>query len=145
MGKRFSEYLYLATDPVLQQLTPRLDLYDLGVLIRLDAESTSSVERVAPAVLYDKNPPVTIGGYFFTLKTGEDAQLKISITHTETGKEVNSQTFRRKRAGRPFTIHWDAKDEEPGQYTLILSGNSLSTDQTFSKEIHFFHQPTLSP
>ncbi len=143
--KGFQNIFAWPTDPVLQQLTPRLDLYDLGVLIRLDAESTSTVERVAPAVLYDKNPPVAIDGYFFTLKTGEDAQLKISFTHTGTGKEVNSQTFRRKRAGRPFTIHWDAKDEEPGQYTLVLSGNSLSTDQTFSKEIHFFHQPTLSP
>ncbi len=143
--KGFRNIFTWPTDPVLQQLTPRLDLYDLGVLIRLDAESTSTIERVAPAVLYDKNPPPAIEGYFFTLKTGEDAQLKISITHAETGKEVNNQTFRRKRAGRPFTIHWDAKDEEPGGYSLVLRGNSLSTDHTFFKEIHFYHQPLLTP
>ncbi|MGD9850961.1 MAG: hypothetical protein AB7T38_06825 [Nitrospirales bacterium] len=143
--KGFQNFFTWPTDPVLQQLTPRLDLYDLGVLIRLDAESTSSVERVAPAVLYDKTPPLVIDGYLFTLKTGEDAQLKVSITHAGTGKEVGNQTFRRKRAGRPFTIHWDAKGEGPGPYTLELSGNSLSTDQTFSKEIHFYHQPTLAP
>lgn len=143
--KGFQNTFAWPTDPVLQQLRPRLDLYDLGVLIRLDAESTSSVERVAPAVLYDKTPPLAIDGYFFTLKTGEDAQLKVSITHKETGKEVNSQTFRRKRAGRPFTIHWDAKGADPGSYIFDLSGNSLSTDQIFSKEIHFFHQPTLAP
>ena len=44
------------TDPVLQRLTPKLDVYDLGALIRLDAESTSSIERVAPGVLYQRFP-----------------------------------------------------------------------------------------
>ena len=82
------------TDPVLQQLTPRLDLYELGALIRLDAETTSSVERVAPAVLYHKDAPSNIEGYFFTLKTGEDARLLASITHRiATGKEVERQIF----------------------------------------------------
>jgi len=133
------------TDPVLQQLSPKLDLYDLGALIRLDAASTSSLERVAPAVLYDQIPPTTIDGYFFTLKTGEDARLMVSMTQEATGKEVNSQTFRRKRAGRPFTIHWDAKDAEPGSYKLDISGFSLSTNQSLSKEILFYHQPTVAP
>ena len=133
------------TDPVLQQLTPKLDLYELGALIRLDAESPSSLERVAPAVLYYQEAPSTIGGYLFTLKTGEDARLLATIRQVSTGKEVDSQTFRRKRAGRPFTIHWDAKDAEPGLYKLDISGFSLSTNQTLSKEIHFYHQPSVAP
>jgi len=132
-------------DPVLQQLTPKLDLYDLGALIRLDAESTSSIERVAPAVLYHQEAPSTIHGYYFTLKTGEDARLLATIRQASTGQEVNSQIYRRKRAGRPFTIHWNATDAEPGFYVLELSGFSLSTNQTLSKEIHFYHQPTVSP
>jgi hypothetical protein len=133
------------TDPVLQQLTPKLDLYDLGALIRLDAEAASSIERVAPGVLYHSVPPSKIHGYFFTLKTGEDARLMATITQEATGKEVESQTFRRKRAGRPFTIHWEAKDAEPGLYKLEITGFSLSTNQTISKEIQFFHQPSLVP
>ncbi|HBP90512.1 MAG TPA: hypothetical protein DD706_22820 [Nitrospiraceae bacterium] len=86
-----------------------------------------------------------IEGYFFTLKTGEDARLLASITQHATGKEVERQIFRRKRAGLPFTIHWDAEDAEPGPYKLDISGFSLSTNQPLSKEIHFYHQPILNP
>ena len=143
--KGFQNTFSWPSDPVLQQLTPKLDLYDLGALIRLDAESPSSLERVAPAVLYHQKPPSTINGYLFTLKTGEDARLLATIRQASTGKEVDSQTFRRKRAGRPFTIHWEAKDADPGPYTLEISGFSLSTNQTLSKEIHFYHQPILNP
>ncbi len=143
--KGFQNVFAWPTDPVLQQLTPKLGLYELGALIRLDAESTSSVERVAPAVLYHKDAPSKINGYLFTLKTGEDARLMATITQEATGKEVETQTFRRKRAGRPFTIHWDAKHAEPGLYKLDISGFSLSTNQTLSKEIHFYHQPIVTP
>ena len=144
-NKGFQNTFAWPSDPVLQQLTPKLDLYDLGVLIRLDAESPSSLERVAPAVLYHQQTPSTIDGYRFTLKTGEDARLLATIRQASTGKDMDSQTFRRKRAGRPFTIHWEAKDAEPGPYTLEISGFSLSTNQTLSKEIHFYHQPAVSP
>lgn len=143
-GKGFHNVFVWPTDPVLQQLTPKLDLYDLGALIRLDAETASSIERVAPGVLFHSVPPSKIEGYFFTLKTGEDARLMATIIQDATGKEVETQTFRRKRAGRPFTIHWDAKDAEPGFYKLDISGFSLSTNQTLSKEIHFYHQPTVN-
>jgi len=143
-GKGFQNVFAWPTDPVLQRLTPGLDLYELGALIRLDAETTSTVERVAPGVLYHKDAPSTIDGYFFTLKTGEDARLLATISQEATGKEVERQTFRRKRAGRPFTIHWVAKDAEPGLYKLDISGFSLSTNQTLSKEIHFYHQPIVN-
>jgi hypothetical protein len=144
-NKGFQNTFSWSSDSVLQQLTPKLDLYDLGALIRLDAESPSSLERVAPAVLYYQEAPSTIDGYLFTLKTGEDARLLATIRQASTGKEVDSQTFRRKRAGRPFTIHWEAKDAEPGPYTLEISGFSLSTNQNLSKEIHFYHQPIVNP
>jgi hypothetical protein len=143
--KGFQNVFAWPTDPVLQQLTPKLDLYDLGALIRLDAETTSSIERVAPGILFHSVPPSKIEGYFFTLKTGEDARLMANIIQDANGKEVETQIFRRKRAGRPFTIHWAAKDAAPGFYKLEITGFSLSTNRTFSKEIHFFHQPILSP
>ncbi|GJL69543.1 MAG: hypothetical protein NPIRA06_21780 [Nitrospirales bacterium] len=143
--KGFQNVFAWPTDPVLRQLTPKLDLYELGALVRLDVETTSSIERVAPAVLYHKDAPSEIDGYFFTLKTGEDARLKTTITREATGQEVETQMFRRKRAGRPFTIHWDAKDAEAGLYKLDVSGFSLSTNQTLSKEIHFYHQPIVTP
>lgn len=133
------------SQPVLQQLTPKVDLYDLGVLVRLDAESPSSLERVAPALLFHQDAPSVVTGYFFTFKTGEDARLFATIRQESTGQEMDSQTFRRKRAGRPFTIHWEAKEADPGPYILTLSGFSLSTNQTLSQEIHFYHQPAVNP
>ncbi|MDT3777283.1 hypothetical protein PJI16_06900 [Nitrospira sp. MA-1] len=143
--KGFQNVFAWPTDPVLRQLTPKLDLYELGALVRLDAETTSSLERVAPAVLYHKDAPSEIDGYFFTLKTGEDARLMATITREATGQEVETQMFRRKRAGRPFTTHWNAKDAEAGFYKLDISGFSLSTNQTIFKEIHFYHQPIVTP
>lgn len=143
--KRFQNVLAWPTDPVLQQLTTKLGLYQLGALIRFDAESTSSVEHVAPGVRYHKDAPSKIEGYVFPLKTGEDARLMAFITQHVTGKEVERQVFRRIRAGLLFTIHWDAKDAEPGSYTLDISGFSLSNNQTLSQEIHFYHQPILVP
>jgi hypothetical protein len=96
-------------------------------------------------VLYHSTPPSKIDGYFIALKTGEDARLMATIIQEDTGKEVETQTFRRKRAGRPFTIHWETKGAETGHYSLAITGFSLSTNQTISKEIHFFHQPFLAP
>jgi len=143
--KGFHNVFAWPTDSVLQQLTPTLGLYELGALIRLDAESTSSKERVAPGVLYHQTPPSAIEGYFFTLKTGEDARLQVSIRQKATETEVMRKIFRRKRAGLPFTIHWKAQEAEPGPYTLTLSGFFLSSNDPLSKEIEFYHQPILNP
>ncbi len=133
------------TDPVLNQLVPKLDLYDMGALVRLGSATSSTVERVAPAVLYYAHPPATIEGYLFTMKTGEDARLMAAILQQETGQTMNVQKFRRKRAGRPFTIQWNARDALPGSYVLKITGFSLSTNQSINKEVHFFHQPSLNP
>ena len=133
------------TDPVLNQLVPKLDLYDLGALVRLGNATSSTVERVAPAVLYYAYPPAKIDGYLFTMKTGEDARLMATIIRQETGENMDVQKFKRKRAGRPFTIRWNARDALPGSYALTITGFSLFTSQSIHKEVHFFHQPSLNP
>lgn len=144
-AKGFQNIFVWPTDPVLQRVTPRLTLYDLGGLVRLDDDTTSSIERVAPGVLYHDAPPARITGYVFTLKPGEDVRLSAVMTEEATGTIVDQQLFRRKRGGRPFTIHWDARESASGPYVLAISGFSLSTNQPISKEIHFFHQPGLNP
>jgi len=134
------------TDPVLGQLTPRLDLYDLGVLVRLRTPTSSTIETVAPAVLYHTTSPDQVEGYRFTLKTGEDAMLVATIIQQDTGLPMGPpQKFRRKRAGRPFTIQWDAKAASSGPYTLKITGYSLSTNQSITKKVKFYHQPSLNP
>ena len=134
------------TDPVLNQLRPKLNLYEIGALVRLNNATSSTVEEVAPAVLFHTKPPDQIEGYRFTMKTGEDARLQATFIQQDTGKLIGKpQKFRRKRAGRPFTIEWDAKKAPSGSYALKITGFSLSTNQSINKEIHFFHQPSLAP
>ena len=133
------------TDPVLNQLVPELELYEIGALVRLDTATSSTIENVAPAILYHTNPPDRIEGYRFTMKTGEDARLMAEILQQSTGQIMDVQKFRRKRAGRPFTIQWNAKAASPGSYTLKISGFSLSTNQSINKEVRFYHQPSLHP
>ena len=133
------------TDPVLKQLRPALELYELGALLRLETATSSSIENIAPAVLYHTNPPARVEGYRFTLKTGEDARLLAMIVQRKTGQDMDVQQFRRKRAGRPFTIHWDAKTASPGPYVLKIKGYSLSTNERIYKEVHFYHQRSLNP
>ena len=133
------------TDPVLSQLSPKLELYEIGALIRLHTATSSTIENVAPAVLYHTEPPAQVEGYRFTMKTGEDARLIATIIQQDSGQEMDVQKFRRKRAGRPFTIQWDAKAVPPGSYALKITGFSLSTNQSITKEVHFYHQPSLNP
>jgi len=131
--------------PVLKGLRPPIQLYDLGALVRLEMEAPSAVEQVAPGVLYHTKLPTRIEGYVFTLKTGEDARLTATVIQEATGKKVNTQRFRKKRAGRPFTIRWKTEDADEGAYKLTVKGFSLTTNQTITKEIQFYHQPDLNP
>ncbi len=145
-GKGFQNVFTWPTDPVLNQLRPKIALYEIGALVRLNNATSSTVEEVAPAVLFHTKPPAQIEGYRFTIKTGEDARLQATFIQQDTGKPIgNPQKFRRKRAGRPFTIEWDAKKAPSGPYALKITGFSLSTNQSLSKEVHFYHQPSLKP
>ncbi len=133
------------TDPVLSQLSPKLTLYEIGALVRLNNATSSSLEIVAPAVLYHTSLPAKITGYRFTMKTGEDARLKATFIQQDTGQDMDVQKFRRKRAGQPFTIQWDAKTVPRGSYMLKITGFSLSTNEFINKEVQFFHEPCLNP
>lgn len=134
------------TDPVLKKL--KLDLKDIGALVRLNRATSAEVENVAPAVLYHTDPPEDIKGYRFTMKTNEDARLIAKIIHIQQDSSpdiMDVQKFRRKRAGRPFTIQWDAKAAPPGSYVLKITGYSLSDSRPINKEVRFYHQPSLTP
>lgn len=130
--------------PILKALRPPIALYDLGALVRLDKKVSSTEERIAPGILYHTNLPDRIEGYAFTLKTGEDARLNIQVIQKTTGKEIQSQRFRKKRAGRPFTIIWNAQEASEGVYQLVIKGFSLVTNEKIHKIITFYHQPFLT-
>jgi hypothetical protein len=62
------------TREVIQQLGD-INMYDLGVVARLENIDPSIVERVAPVIFYYSQVPVNIQGYVFAFKTNGDARL----------------------------------------------------------------------
>ena len=139
-AKSVNEYTW-PTAPVLRQLDHKLNLYELGVLIRLGRETPAENEEIAPAILYHEQSPDKIGGYLFTMKTNGDARLSCKVLRGST--ELMTQTFRRIPGGRPFTVRWDAGSAPEGQYSLVCKGYFLDNNQPVPQAIRFFHKPTV--
>lgn len=120
-----------------------LKLDDLGVIVRLEGNSVSAIERVAPALLYHSHPPKKVEGYVFTMKTSSDSNLRYSIRREGEAQAVWTQPFRRARGGRPFAIQWDASKQEEGHYQLEVSGYALDNNDAVSQIVRFYHRPAV--
>lgn len=140
-AKSINEFTW-PTGTVLRQLDQRLNMYELGVLIRLRKETPASVEDIAPAILYHARPPEKIGGYLFTMKTNGDARLSCKVYREGAADPLTTQSFRRIPGGRPFTVRWDAGAAQEAQYTLVCTGYFLDTNQPVEQSVRFFHKPT---
>jgi len=141
-AKSVNEYTW-PTAPVLRQLDQKLNLYELGVLIRLGRETPAENEEIAPAILYHEQPPDKIGGYLFTMKTNGDARLSCKVFRGREQTELMTQAFRRIPGGRPFTVRWDAERAPEGQYALVCNGYFLDTNQPLRQTVRFFHRSTV--
>lgn len=130
------------TGTVLQQLDHKLNMYELGVLIRLRKETPASVEDIAPAILYHARPTEKIGGYLFTMKTNGDARLSCKVYREGEAVAIKTQAFRRIPGGRPFTVRWDAGDAQEAHYTLVCMGYFLDTNNRLDQTVRFLHKPT---
>lgn len=139
-AKSINEFTW-PTGAVLRQLDHKLNLYELGVLIRLGRETPAENEEIAPATLYHAHPPEKISGYLFTMKTNGDARLSCRIFRGKESAELMTQTFRRIPGGRPFTVRWDAGDAQEGRYALVCNGYFLDTNQSLRQTVRFFHKP----
>lgn len=140
-AKSLNEFTW-PTGAVLRQLDQKLNLYELGVLIRLKKETPTSLEDIAPAILYHARPPERIGGYLFTMKTNGDARLSCKGYREGEPAELLTQAFRRIPGGRPFTVRWDVGGAQEGQYSLVCNGYFLDNNQPLQQTIRFFHRPT---
>lgn len=129
---------------VLKKLDKNLNPYELGILIRLGQQNPSSVERMAPAIFYHTLPPPDIPGYLFTLKTNGDARLSCSIYRQGGDAAIITQVFRRIPGGRPFTVHWDARNADDGKYALICKGFFLDNNQPLQQTIRFHHRSQVN-
>jgi hypothetical protein len=133
------------TQDVIGQLTG-LGLYDLGVIVRVGNESPSDLETVAPVILYYSVPPGSITGYEFVFKTNVTARLEFSVERSD-GTPVRSapepRVVRSWSYGTPLRVRWNAAAAEKGEYRLKVQGRVLENNQTFGKEIRFYHQPKV--
>jgi hypothetical protein len=130
------------TAPVLKQLDAKLNIYELGVLVRLGKDTPRSVEEIAPAILYHSRLPDSVDAYLFTMKTNGDTRLSCSVYREGESVAIMTQAFRRIPGGRPFTVRWDAQGAEEAGYTLVCKGYFLDTSQPVQQTVRFFHRPT---
>lgn len=120
-----------------------LPLHDLGVVARLGTAVPGSIERVAPALLFHTRVPEEVSGYLFTFRLNVDARLSATIHPLGSTAPVFSETFRRLRGGRPFTVRWHSVGSEEGLYRLVVSGFSLSDNSRIDQEVLFHHRPRI--
>jgi hypothetical protein len=132
-----------STKTVLKTLDRNLNLYDLGILARMETKDPSRNEHIAPVIFYHSNEPTVTQGYLFTLKPNENARLSVSIVNANDSTTIWKQVYRRKVAGRPFTVKWDASNSPEGPYRFVVKGFSLSTNQPLNQTVRFYHHPTI--
>jgi hypothetical protein len=138
----FSNVFGWSTRDVIQQLD-MLQIYDLGVVARLERPEPSKVERVAPVILYYSQLPVTIDAYLFTLRISGDARLTCSIYKEGALEPLFTRFLRRQRGGRPFTVRWPSSTTEEGFYKLVVRGYVLDTNDPIDQTVSFYHQPVV--
>ena len=91
------------TKDVLSQLkdfNPR----ELGVVARLGKASPSVMEKVAPVVFYQSQPPSNAKGYLFTFRLREDGKVSATIFKEGGDIALATQVFSRQAGRRPFTV-----------------------------------------
>jgi hypothetical protein len=134
----YNEFVW-STGNVLRKLDPKLDMYDLGVLFRLGQSTPAQVERLAPVILYHSRLPDAVAGYLFTMKANGDARLLCSVYPVGKGDSLMTQTLSRIPGGRPFTVQWNARNAEEGEYTLVCKGFFLDTNRPLLQVVRFHH------
>lgn len=128
------------TNKVIQYLG--INIYDLGIVARLNRAEPGIREEVAPVIFYHLQSPANIKEYLFTFKTSGDAYLWYTIYKKWEEKPYSEIFSRKSRGGRPFTIRWSAGTEE-GFFDLVIKGYFLDTNYPIGQTVSFYHQPKV--
>lgn len=134
-AKDFNEFTW-PTATVLQKLHS-MTIDDLGIVVRLSTKDSPQSDKIAPAVLFHTQPPSAATGYRFTFKTNGAAQVTCKIYRGN--QPVYERPKNREKAGSPFTVLWETKNQPEGEYRLVLSGYFDNNDQ-LAKEVTFYHR-----
>jgi hypothetical protein len=127
---------------VLRQLD-RLQMYDLGVVVRLGQSEPAAIEHVAPAIFYHSSVPPQVNGYLFSFRLNGAAHIIASVFATSKKDPVFREVFPRKAGGASFTVRWDASRAPVGLYRLVIGGWFSDTNQPINQTVIFFHQPLV--
>ncbi|MGB0124216.1 MAG: hypothetical protein WA400_05530 [Silvibacterium sp.] len=142
-GAGFNNVFEWPSSDVIKQLD-QMQMYDLGVLVRLGRPEPSAIERVAPAIFYSSSAPARVNGYLFTFRLNGTAHIVATIFEGEKQEPVFRQIYPRKAGGAPFTVRWDASAAPAGLYRLVIGGWFSDTNQPISQTVMFFHQPVVN-
>jgi hypothetical protein len=130
------------TREVIQQLG-KINMYDLGVVARLENANPSIVERVAPVIFYHSQLPANVEGYVFTFKTNGYTRLTSDVYEEEGVKPVFTHHIHRQPGGSAFTVRWDSSQAAEGGYRLVVRGSFLEDDRRINQTVSFYHQPAV--
>jgi|SRR5215213_3955856 len=131
------------TAEVIQQLKGIQSVYDLGILVRLNNQSPTKEENVAPVILYTDTIPSTITGYLFTFKTNGPSRLACQIYREGNDSPLFTQNFARVWGGQPKTVQWSSANVEDGWYRLVISGSFRNNNDPIDKVVRFYHKRAI--
>ena len=134
-----------STREVLAQL-PELPVDRLAVTVRLDTETPSSVERVAPAIVYHTAAPKAVTAYEVVFVANARLRVDASVERIDGSAapgQMERGTLASWPAGVPFTLRWDAMSAPAGSYRLRLRAQVRENLERFDQLVEFHHQPVV--
>lgn len=138
----FNHFAWSTTE-VIQKLKGIRDIYDLGILARLDYQNPTKEETVAPVILYQETVPSAINGYLFTFKTNGPSRLACRIYKEGNDSPLFTQNFPRAWGGQPKTVQWNSANVEEGWYRLVINGSFRNNNDPIDKVVRFYHKRAI--
>jgi hypothetical protein len=121
------------------------DLYALAAIAR-----AGPVRTLVPVLLYDSSPlPETlkVQGYEFTFLPNADVDINYEIKAPD-GKPLISDDLKGMPRDHMFTIPWESKDFEDGEYQLVINASFPVRDKPPMKpqpdKLMFQHRRTIT-
>jgi hypothetical protein len=120
------------------------DMYELGVVARVNRETPAIEEQVAPVLFYYKQIPPAVNGYLFTFKPSRFARITCVVYKGDSDEALDSANFPAATGDTPFTFKLDSSPLEDGWYRLVVSGIFPQTNKKFNKIVKFYHHRNMN-
>jgi hypothetical protein len=125
----------------------QLAITDLGVVVRLQTEQASPIEIVAPAALFQTQPPQEIDRYWFAYGLLADAKdMKAQVfKDADLINPLWTRELGKRFAGTPIEVDWPvaAASTPEGWYRIVLEGFTGGTGTRVSHVARFYHTRSI--